>query len=613
VQNYDLPIYKNPLKNRKDMQEAIHQICNPLKPFFSPGRAHLLVTNEDILYTGGGMIQSLIRPLWGLIPFSAGGGDTDLWNYYLEGIRNGTNPEHPEYWGERNDLTEYPVIGYALAMVPDKIWDPLDCQEKQNLSSWLYRINQYSLWDNNFLFFRVLTNAGLKKVGMKYDQKAMDQALDRIEAFYLSDGWYSDGLTNQRDYYISFAIHYYSLIYARLMEQDDPVRSQRYKERARLFARDFIYWFASDGSALPFGRSLTYKFAQTAFWGALAFANVEAFPWGVIKGIVMRHLRWWFKQPIFDRDGLLTVGYTYPNKIYAEVYNHPGSSYWAMKSFIPLSLSEDHPFWQAEEQPLPNLKPVSVQQHPWMVICNDRDQQHVLALTAGQYGNYSATHDTSKYAKFAYSNHFGFSVPRGIRGLVQGAFDSTLALSEEDDLYRTRRECEDVSIEGQVVYSRWKPWKDVEIKTWLVPAYPWHIRIHRIDTQRCIDTAEGGFSIEPSRPGHTVPHQWNLVERHGIVAKFPWGISGIVNLYGHTDRQMVQAHTHTNLIMEHTVIPTLTAKLKPGVHWLISAVVGSRCENAYESIWNNPPSLIKDGKNILISLQNENIFETSMD
>jgi len=45
------------------------------------------------------------------------------------------------------------------------------------------------------------------------------------------------------------------------------------------------------------------------------------------------------------------------------------------------------------------------------------------------------------------------------------------------------------------IYTRWKPWSDVEIRTWLVTGTPWHVRIHRIDTARYLDCADGGFAL----------------------------------------------------------------------------------------------------------------------
>lgn len=113
-------------------------------------------------------------------------------------------------------------------------------EEKKNLKNWLSEINTVPLAVNNWLFFPVIVNLGLKSVGESYDSVLMEQALEKIESCYLSDGWYSDGPGLQRDYYIAFAMHFYGLIYAKLMEQEDPKRSKRLKERAHLFAQSFI-------------------------------------------------------------------------------------------------------------------------------------------------------------------------------------------------------------------------------------------------------------------------------------------------------------------------------------------------------------------------------------
>ncbi len=121
-------------------------------------------------------------------------------------------------------------------------------------------------------------------------------------------------------------------------------------EREARFAQDYLYWFEDGGRAVPFGRSLTYRFGQCAFFSALAFAGVEALPWGVVKSRVLGNLRDWFAQPIFSSDCLLTVGYGYPNLCMGENYNAPGSPYWALKAFLCLALPEEHPFWRAEEE-----------------------------------------------------------------------------------------------------------------------------------------------------------------------------------------------------------------------------------------------------------------------
>jgi hypothetical protein len=199
-----------------------------------------------------------------------------------------------------------------------------------------------------------------------------------------------------------------------------------------------------------------------------------------MKGLVLRHLRWWMDQPILDAEGILTIGYCYPNLKMAESYNGPGSPAWAMKAFLPLALADDHPFWTADEEPLPSIPEVVTQKHPFMVLCRESDRYHVFALAGGQFPAWEPTFKAAKYAKFAYSTAFGFSVPAGEWGLEQGAFDSCLALAEDDNYYRPRRNCEEVRVEDACHYSRWKPWHDVEIETWLIPMVPWHLRIHRI-------------------------------------------------------------------------------------------------------------------------------------
>ncbi len=46
------------------------------------------------------------------------------------------------------------------------------------------------------------------------------EELALIDSMYIGDGWYVDGKTTQRDYYIPFAFHYYGLIYATFMQDE---------------------------------------------------------------------------------------------------------------------------------------------------------------------------------------------------------------------------------------------------------------------------------------------------------------------------------------------------------------------------------------------------------
>ncbi|MFJ5761548.1 DUF2264 domain-containing protein [Neobacillus sp. NPDC093182] len=496
----DLPIQKNPMQSREDLAEAVKQIVNPLQPYYSKGKAKLELGSTGTSYSDDiAGLEGFSRVLWGLVPMLAGGDSSEVWELCLQGIKNGTNPTHDEYWGVISNFdqraVEMAAFGYALALTPERIWEPLNNQEKDNLFTWLNQINQINVYDCNWLFFPVIVNLGFKSVGLPYDQEKVEKNLERIDEFYLEEGWYADGLNAHCDYYVPFAIHFYSLLYAKLMDKEDPERAMKYKHRAVTFAKDFIYWFASDGSALPYGRSLAYRFSQSAFWSALVYAGVEPFSLGEMKGLILRNLRWWFKKPIFDANGLLTIGYCYPSLVMAENYNAPGSPYWSLKTFLILALPEEHPFWQAEEKPLPVLKEKVVQKSPRFILCRQEELGHTLAFNAGYKHTNEHPHAAAKYEKFVYSNLFGFSVQKAEWGLSQGAFDSMLAVSEGDNIYRGKRTCVDYTVSENVVYTKWKPFCDVEIKTWLVAGAPWHIRIHCIETSRSLDYADGGFAL----------------------------------------------------------------------------------------------------------------------
>lgn len=585
------PLSGNPLASRTDLQAAVQALWTPVRERLSPGRARaqLGATGAHFPATAA-ELEGFARPLWGLVPLGAGGGEVD-WEPVREGLASGSDPDHPEHWGSAGDrdqrLVEMAAIGLALAMVPEQVWDPLPARARDHLAAWLSRINQAAMPDNNWLFFRVLVNEGLARVGAAGgDPDATEHALQRLESFYLGDGWYADGPLPRRDYYVAFALHYYGLIYAVLAGDRDPVRAQRFRERAATFAGDFAHWFADDGAGLPFGRSLTYRFAQGAFWGALAFAGVEALPWGAVKGLLLRNLRWWAGQPIADNGGVLTIGYAYPNLNMSESYNSPGSPYWALKAFLPLALGPEHPFWRAEEAPVPDGNGVRAMPHPGMLVRRGHGQ--VTALASGQSAPFR--HGAEKYAKFAYSTRSGFSVPTGRSGLADAAHDSMLALSDDGRHWLVRTECAAATLAGEVLWSRWHPFPDVEVETWLLFHGPWQVRVHRLSVERSLHSAEGGWALD--RGADPDPSREAGDAGAGrAAASSPSGHSGIRDLHGHREGEVVRMTPNSNLLHPRTVLPTLRGWHEPGRHWLACAVLGAGGGQDWSGAWEDPPGL----------------------
>ena len=472
------------LKSKKDFQECLKKIINPVKEYYSEGCAGLKCGSGVAFYGEQiAMMEGFARVLWGLAPFWSGKGqDSDFEKIYLKGIINGTNPIHREYWGVMHDfdqrVVETAALGLCLILAPDKIWEPLNDEQKENFYNWLNQVNHVELPDNNWQFFLIMVNLGFKTIGMPYNKEAMDQAFFKIDSFYLGDGWYSDGNTDQIDYYIPFAIHFYSLIYAKVMEDEDAERCKTIKKRATEFAKDFIYWFDDDGSALAFGRSLTYRMAQCCFWSACVYAGIEPFPMGVIKGIIVRNIEWWINKPVFDNGGILSIGYTYPNLCMSEEYNAYGSPYWSLKVFLMLSLDENHQFYKAEALPLPELNDIHIINPAKMVV--QRINGYVTAITAGQWINWTLMHVAEKYSKFLYSSRYAFSIPRSYCSLEAAGTDNMLVFVKDDMCY-VRRKCIESKINDDgSIFSKWSPFEGVVVETNVIPTKSGHIRKHKI-------------------------------------------------------------------------------------------------------------------------------------
>ncbi|GAA0356624.1 DUF2264 domain-containing protein [Alkalibacterium iburiense] len=467
-------------------------------------------------------------------------------------------------------IVELSAIGYSLLLAPDTFWNSYTNKEKEQIGVYLRQINKVEAFDCNWLFFAVIVNIGLKNVGEEFSQEVIDRNLNRIDSFYIGEGWYKDGDVAHIDYYVSFAIHFYSLVYAWAMEKEDPKRSRIYKERAQLFMEDFIYWFSEDGQGLPYGRSMTYRFSQIAFFTAYILADVDREATGWIKGIIMRHFRYWFKQPLLNGDGTLSVGYTYPNLNMSENYNSPGSPYWGLKSFLPLAFPADHLFWKVEEEAIPTLESNKTDSTTEQTIC--RKDGQVVLFPSGYFHTNDHNHVEAKYEKFAYSTHFGFSVPRSLYSLSQGAFDSMLALSFDGEQFMVKRKVLEKEYTDDYIYMKWQPNVDVTVETWIIPGLPWHARIHKIHTEKELLYADHGFSL------NNEGNQERLVskDQSGLLIKDPTTeyVTGAKNLGDSGTTDVLYPNSNTNLLYPNTSLAYVKGNMSPGTHTLIHAFFG---------------------------------------
>ncbi len=565
---------KDNLRTKDDFRGLMMSVLEPLIEHFTEEKAGIDLGVTATTYPQKTIrFEAFSRPLWGLVPFWAGGGHHKTFEeYYRQGFTAGTDPAGKEYWGLCHAFdqrfVEMAAMAYGLILTPQILWDPLTDKEKSNLADWLYEINKYELPVCNWVMFAVLVNIALKKLGCRYDEDKLKRYLDGVDSFYLGDGWYQDGDSGQKDYYISFAIHFYSLFYVRVMNEEDHERCEIYKERAMLFAKEFIYWFDESGASLPYGRSLTYRFSQVSFFSACLMAGIEPFPVGVIKGLIVRHLCDWLRRPIFDRDDILTIGYGYPNLVMGERYNGPGSPYWAMKTFAFLMLPDDHPFWSAEAEPLPKLDEQKALIHADMLI--HRYPGHVTAFVPGKYSPAGHGQTPAKYGKFAYDTYFGFSVAKSTCEIHEASPDSMLAFYINGYVY-TRRVCDEFTVSDTEVDSSWVPYEGIKVRTRIIPTETGHIREHTVISGRECVAYDCGFSVQIDVDGEK-----EIQDKSGARVENRFAYCEVRSADETGEGTVINADPNTNLLYPMTRIPAVCYHIRKGTN-VIKTVVSAEC------------------------------------
>ncbi|MEG0452116.1 MAG: DUF2264 domain-containing protein [Coprobacillus sp.] len=540
------------------------------------------------------------RQLWGVFALIASDDyDQELILPYIKRIKAGLQ--------ENSDLTfpypttktrqiavEMAVYGFGLLSCKDKLLRYFDENEISFLSKWLNSMNDIELPLGNWLFFLLIVNYGLKINGLPYNESKIQFASQQIEEFYVGDGWYQDGHPSQRDYYIPFAFHFYSLLIKcycpNIVLQDVEKRSLRFED-------DYVYWMDSKGRTLPYGRSLTYRFAHSCYYSACAVSGIHSHSLGMIKHMIFNHLNYWKKQNIMQ-DELLSIGYGYPNLILSEDYNAPGSPMWAMKTFVILALPSSHAFWECDQIKEVKLESIyKVEKAGFLFVTG---KQHHYALSAGQYSRNKILQHMSKYGKFCYSTAFGWNLSRDVQGIHNFAVDNALALSVlGTEQFVSRGEIQKYNVYDNYAYSCWNYQTIASVESWLIPINEdCHVRLHKIDTQYPLETYEGAFPVFEWNPKFDKPDR-----EYGLCISKDQMMSGIVDLLDNRQYEIVLQNPNTNIYnYERNAIPTLKGIIQPGTEIFGCIIYGclSKDKHDYCDIKLNKNILSVNHKKIIL-------------
>lgn len=286
-------------------------------------------------------------------------GTAQLAERCARGIAAGVDPRHPERWTRIDEHNQAKVEAAALALglhlTRDTVWARLDERARQQTIDYLAASIGAHYWPNNWVWFRIMVSHFLESVGGPFspDDRAEDFAL--LDSMDLPGGWSADGVGRNFDHYCGWALPFYPMIWAQMVD-DDPRQTERVaRYRARLddYLDDALHLIGADGGPLIQGRSLTYRFATAAPAWAAALHGTSRHDPGLLRRAASGQVRLFVDRGAPDADGILTLGWHGEWRRIAQNYSGLGSPYWASKGMLGLALAPDHPAWTTPEQPLP--------------------------------------------------------------------------------------------------------------------------------------------------------------------------------------------------------------------------------------------------------------------
>ncbi len=289
-----------------------------------------------------------------------------LREWSLASYKNAVDPESPDFllWETPSSqrLVDAAYLAESFLRAPTATWDLLDEVTKERYIERFKALRKVRPAYNNWLLFRGLIEAFLMSVGEEADQFVLALVVEKINEWYLSDGWYSDGPELALDYYNAYVMH---PMYIEMLETLNKNRfwtsvgvnlAVKRMQRFNVFIERLI---SPEGTYPAFGRSVVYRMGafQTLALAAWRFGLPEGISNGQVRSALTAVMRNMFKvEGNFDDKGFLRLGFVGHQPDLSNYYTNNGSLYMTSLVFMPLGLPETHPFWSDPAEPWTSQK-----------------------------------------------------------------------------------------------------------------------------------------------------------------------------------------------------------------------------------------------------------------
>lgn len=286
-------------------------------------------------------------------------------DWALKSYKNAVDPNSKDYllWkGENQILCDAAYLVNSFMRAPEALWQPLDQETKQRYIEILKSLRSIRPAYNNWLLFRGMVETFLISIGESYDGYAVEVALQKMNEWYLGDGWYSDGPEYSLDYYNGYVMHPMYVEMLEVVEKkriNSPVKLELALRRMQRY-NVLLERLISPEAAYPaMGRSMTYRMGafQTLALAAWKFELPKQLSNGQVRSALTAVMKRMFANTEnFTPNGYLQLGFVGHQPNIADYYTNNGSLYMTSLVFLPLGLPADHPFWTDPAQPWTSQK-----------------------------------------------------------------------------------------------------------------------------------------------------------------------------------------------------------------------------------------------------------------
>lgn len=288
-----------------------------------------------------------------------------LRDWAVQSYKNAVDPNSPDclLWeGPTQILVDAAYIAESFMRAPDATWNLLDETTKQRYIDRFIGLRVIRPAYNNWLLFRAMTESFLLSIGEKADQYALTVAVNKINEWYLSDGWYSDGPEFALDYYNSYVIH---PMYIEVLEVCNankfwtPISTKLAIKRMQRFNTFLERLISPEGTYPAFGRSVVYRMGafQTMALAAWKYGLPEGLSNGQVRSALTAVMKNMFAvEGNFDEENYLRLGFAGHQPDLSNYYTNNGSLYMTSLVYMPLGLPADHPFWTSPAEPWTSQK-----------------------------------------------------------------------------------------------------------------------------------------------------------------------------------------------------------------------------------------------------------------